>query len=225
MKHLTIKRAALWLCASLLALTLLPLAAQATGLQRETVTILVDFTTPTGTTILGTIVGHRIVDVPTTTEYTFTGTVNGLPAHASATVTERWADDGHAQIEVTALPDWQIPGVDPTVRQFSVVQIAKNLITVNGLPVAIDGNLQAPGGGRTTYIATNPGRGPLEILALPNTGVGPAAALGSLELVGLPGTPTDLIALMLAGVLAGISGLLAWTARPWRKAAVHADRI
>src|SRR5947209_15401793 len=63
----------------------------------ETITIQVDVTTPTNTTVVGTVLvkrtpGTNVVDIE------FNGTVNGKQAHATAKATETWGDNSQDTI-------------------------------------------------------------------------------------------------------------------------------
>ncbi len=171
-----ILRGVRWLVLGLLAITLLPLGAQAQTAGTEVVTIQVDVTTPAGTKVMGTVVARRQCGSPTTTELTFNGMINGYPATARATAVERWSGDSSAQIEITNITQWEAPVGKPNPITLNIVQTAPGLVTVNGVPVAIDGTLKAPCGGRTTYTVTNPGQGEEQIVLLPSTGEGPLFA-------------------------------------------------
>ncbi len=185
-----------------LALALLagsPQRAAAAGLPQEVVTVLVDVTSPGGTSVVGTLAVVRGCTAETQAEYVFNGTVNGLPAYAEAAGIERWTGDGHADITITTVRDWHIAGVAPNVLTIGVLQTAPGLLGVNGVPLAVDQLLQAPCSGPTTYTVRNAGAGQLSILTLPNTGAGnspPATAATTPVLVGV-------------GLLVGLSSSLA----------------
>src|SRR4051794_39212771 len=136
------------LSATMLALALLPASSFAQATNTETVTMQVDVTLPSGTHVVGTVVAKRTIINPseTDTELTFNGTINGYPASATATAVERWSDDGHATIEITKITSWKARDVDqPPPMDLVIAQAGPGLITVNGVPVAMDGQLQAPG--------------------------------------------------------------------------------
>ncbi len=185
----------LMLMAGLLATGLLPAGAQAQTTGTETVVIKVDVTTPSGTKVMGTVVARRQCGSPTTTELSFNGMINGYPATATAMAVERWSGDSSAQIEINQITQWEAPVGRPNPITLNIVQTAPGLVTVNGVPVAIDGTLKAPCGGRTTYTVTNPGKGGEEIVLLPSTGQGPFFA-HPLVIVGMLVTPGILLVLV-----------------------------
>ena len=153
----------------LVAAAPLSVGAQA---QTETVTILVDFTTPAGTQITGTVVGVRQCSDSTLTDLTFSGMVNGQLANASASVVEHWAGNSSARFDRIEIREWRVGLERPGATELLLVQTAPGLLSVNGVPVAVDGELVAPCGGRTSYTLTNPGRGTQDIVLLPATGGG-----------------------------------------------------
>ncbi len=173
---------------SLLSLVALPIGAFAAQVATETVTIQVNITTPDGTTFIGTVVAHRQDTTPVTTELTFNGTVNGVPTKATATATEEWSSDGQAHIVITNLQkvgSAPLTGLSslskgaavlaaPLARDVDVIlmQPSPNLISVNGIPLAIDGQMTKPFtiGGRAAYVVTMPGQGSTQIAVLPRTG-------------------------------------------------------
>jgi hypothetical protein len=53
-----------------------------------------------------------------------------------------------------------------------VSQAAPGLVTINGIPMAIDGNWRLPVWVGTSYKVTNPGQSTGEIVFLPRTGDG-----------------------------------------------------
>jgi hypothetical protein len=194
-------------------MALLPIMAFAAGAATETVYINVNITAPGGDSIIGTVVAERQLADITTTHVTFTGMINGSPASLAADATERWSGDGQAQIEITNITNWQTKASRPTVLQASIVQTGLNLITVNGVPFAIDRLLAAPGKGRTPYVITNPGQGSRPIVMLPNTGMG-IPLVDPVLIVGLlVGTGSALV--LLSGVLR----------RRARRQQMHADQL
>jgi hypothetical protein len=161
---------------SLFALILQPGFAAAAAACTETVTIQVNFTLPSGQSVIGTVVAHRIVGNPTQTELNFTGMIDGSPATATAEATETWSGDSQATLTITKITSWNASVGQPDPLTINVVQTAPGLLTVNGLPVAMNGLLHAPACGTSTYTFTNPGQGPTAIVGLPNTGAGPLLA-------------------------------------------------
>jgi hypothetical protein len=130
--------------------------------------------------------------------------VNGHPATFSGRVIERWLGDGKEEIEVlstdlTGLVIGKLP-----VRKILIAQTGANLITVEGLPVAIDGTLEPPCSGRTAYTATNAGQGTRAILSLPNTA-------SNIDMEGLWQWLSQPFALV--GLLIAVGGLLILASR------------
>lgn len=165
----------------------------------ETVTILLDFTTPNGVQVTGTIVAKRQMGTATLTEATFNGMVNGQPASATATGGEKWSGNTVAEFDLTSFTQWNVGLARPGPMKIVVSQAAPGLVTINGIPMAIDGNLAAPGMGRTSYKVTNPGQSTGEIVFLPRTGDGAVLA-----------SPLMIVALMIGPgiLLVLLSGLL-----------------
>ena len=177
----------------------LSLGRAAAGAGTETVTIQLDFTTPNGVQVTGTIVAERQMGTATLTEATFNGMVNGQPASATATGGEKWSGNTVAEFDLTSFTQWNV-GLDrPGPMKIVVAQAAPGLVTINGIPMAIDGNLAAPGMGRTSYKVTNPGQSTGEIVFLPKTGDGSVLA-----------SPLLIVTLMIGPgiVLVLLSGLL-----------------
>ncbi len=96
--------------------------------------------------------------------------VNGEPATFNATAIERWHGAGKQEIEIVA-SNVKVPvlGSAP-LRSFHIIQTAPGVGTVEGIPAAIDGTLEAPCSGRTSYTVTTAGQGSQVITQLPNTG-------------------------------------------------------
>ena len=183
-----LKRIAQVLLVGLFAVALLPLGAVAAQASTETISIQVNTTTPSGTSVIGTVVARRTLGGIVDTHLTFNGMINGAPASLAAEATERWTGDGQASIEITRITDWQASVPQPAVISLNVTQTGPGLVSINGVPMAMDGLLAAPGKGRTTYTMTNPGQGPAQIVALPNTGMG-FSPIDPLLIVGLLITP------------------------------------
>jgi len=188
-----VKRIASFITLGMLALSLAPTGVQAQQAARsETVTVQVDVRTPVGTQITGTIVAQRTCsDSGTTlTDLSFTGMVNGKPASASATGTETWSGNSAAEFNLGSVTAWNIPLTKPTTLKLNIVQTGPGLISVNGVPVAIDGDLMAPCSGKTLYTVTNAGQSTGQIVLLPKTGVGSiwANPLFIVTLLVVPGT-------------------------------------
>ncbi len=170
---------------SLFALSFAPVGASAQGAVSETVTVQINANTPAGTRIIGTAVARRHCGTATLTDLKCNGTINGLPASAAASATERWTSNSTGEVTVNRPTEWNMGGLGkPGGFTLNVVQTSPGLITVNGVPMAIDGDLKAPCGGRTTFLVTNPGQGEAQVVFLPHTGDGPLA-LHPLVIVGL----------------------------------------
>jgi len=137
----------------------------------ETVIVQIDGTTPLGTRMTGTIVVRR--DCSVTNDFystaTFNGMMNGKPVTFSGTMIERWLGNGREEIEVLSTDIQGRVNGRPPVRKFLIVQTGPNSVTVEGIPAAIDGDLEPPCSGRTSYVATNAGQGSTQITSLPNT--------------------------------------------------------
>lgn len=139
--------------------------------RTETVTIHVNVHLPTGTDVLGTVVLDRTCGVEETQSLaTFNGMVNGTPATFNATAIERWYGNGNQEVEIVAT-DVKTPVLGSVpLRSFRIVQTAPGMGTVEGIPAAIDGTLEAPCSGRTSYTVTTAGQGSQSITELPRTG-------------------------------------------------------
>jgi hypothetical protein len=164
------------LLVSLFALILQPGNAAAAATCTETVTVQVNFTMPDGHSVIGTVVAHRTIGDTTQTTLNFTGMINGSPATATAEGTELWTSDSQATLAITKFTSWNASVGQPDPLTVNVVQTAPGLLTVNGLPVAMNGLLHAPACGTSAYTFTNPGQGPTQVAVLPNTGAGPFLA-------------------------------------------------
>jgi hypothetical protein len=162
-------RLATFILLSIIAASLLPTLAAAQQTARETVTIQINGRTPAGTSIIGVVVAKRTCGAIVESDVTFNGMVNGHPATFSGRVIERWLGDGQEEIEVLSTDLAGLVVGKLPVRKILIAQTGANLITVEGLPVAIDGTLEPPCSGRTAYTATNAGQGTRAILSLPNT--------------------------------------------------------
>jgi hypothetical protein len=163
-------------CVLLLALaapTLLPTRAAAQTPPNETISTEFNVTMPSGVAIVGTLVAQRQCGTPTKTTLTFNGMVNGVPAHAVAQAVETWTSDHQATVTITAITEWSAPVGRPRLQTFSLQQVGTGLITVNGVPLAINIPLRAPCTGPVVYSISNAGHGLGNIMALPNTGGGP----------------------------------------------------
>lgn len=188
-----VKRIASFIALGMLALSLAPTGAQAQqAVRSETVTVQVDVRTPAGTQITGTIVAQRKCSDSSSalTDLAFNGMVNGQPASASATGTETWSGNSTAEFNLISVSAWSIPLTKPSTLKLNIAQTAPGLISVNGVPVAIDGDLMAPCGGKTHYTVTNAGQSTGQIVLLPKTGAGPiwANPLFIVVLLVVPGT-------------------------------------
>jgi hypothetical protein len=151
-------------------LLLLPVAAGAQAVNLETVTIQVDVTAPTGTQVTGTVLVKR---QPGTTrdDISFVGIINGSSVSLKATGTEAWSSPTDATLTVDTITQWDsglgVPAL-PVVLHIS--QSSAGLLSINGVTVAFNGQLKAPGSGSASYVVTNPGSGAKEIALLPKTG-------------------------------------------------------
>lgn len=148
---------------------LLPTTAAAQQASTETVTVQVNGQTPSGTAVIGTIVLQRTCGSSTTSNVTFNGMVNGRPAAFTGTVRENWLGNGKEELEVLSTDlKGLVLGRSP-LRNILLAQTGANTITIDGLPAAIDGTLEQPCSGRTSYTVTNIGQGARAIRELPNT--------------------------------------------------------
>jgi hypothetical protein len=184
---------------SLLAILLLPALATAQPIAGETVTIQINGRTPAGTSVIGVVVAKRSCGETVESDVTFNGMVNGHPATFSGRVIERWLGDGREEVEVLSTDLAGLVVGKLPVRTILVAQTGANLITVEGLPVAIDGKLEPPCSGRTAYTATNAGQGTRAIRSLPNTA-------SNVDIEGLRNWLLQPFAI--AGLLAALGGLL-----------------
>ncbi|MDP9314590.1 MAG: hypothetical protein M3R24_27550 [Chloroflexota bacterium] len=149
-------------------LALIPtlLAAQS---QHETITAQVNITTPGGTKIIGTVVGQRALGATVSTDWSFAGMVNGVPAKAAGTAVERWNGNASATLELTSISEWQAPAPKPALISVPVTQVGSGVASVAGIPFAIGGALPVPGQGSMSFAVTNSGQGSKPITQLPNT--------------------------------------------------------
>lgn len=145
-------------------------AGQHDVLKSETVTIQVDVTLPSGTSVVGTVVVQRTPGAATT-HVSYNGTIKGKPANATAEVTETWSGNTD-KIHVVAITSWNAVVRQPTISDFELTWIGNGLITVNGIPFAINAPLEGPGTGNHTYVVTMPGSGSQDVKTLPQTGSG-----------------------------------------------------
>lgn len=153
----------------MLFVALLPTIAAAQQPSTETVTVQVRGTLPTGTIVIGTVVVQRTCGSPVTSQFTFNGMVNGHQAQFTGTMHENWLGNGKEEVEVLST---SVPGLvlgESPLRKVVLAQTGANTIAVDGIPVAIDGTLVQPCGGRTSYTVTNIGQGSRTIQQLPNT--------------------------------------------------------
>ena len=155
---------------SVIALADQPRLASAQQQTTETVIIQIDGQTPAGTSVIGTVVLKRNCSAnETKSEASFNGMMNGQPATFSGAVIERWLGNGTEEIEVLSTDIKGIVHGNVPVRKILLVQLAPNSISLDGIPVAINGTWEPPCGGRTSYVVTNAGQGTRSILQLPNT--------------------------------------------------------
>ena len=187
---------------ALLAAAIAPVGVMAQPTSgSETVTVLVDVRTLARTQITGTITAQRQCSSSGTTftDLNFNGMVNGQPASASATGTETWSSNNTVEFDLGTVTAWKVPLTKPTSLKLSIVQTTPDLISVNGVPVAIDGVLMAPCGGKTRYTVTNAGQSTDVIVLLPKTGSGPiwAHPLFIMTMMVLPGIILIVVSSML----------------------------
>lgn len=186
------------------ALALIPtlLAAQS---QHETITAQVNLTAPGGTKIIGTVVARRSLGATVTAEWSFNGMVNGVPSKAAGTAAERWNGTTGATIELTSIEEWQGPVGKPALSPVAITQAGSGVISVAGVPLAIGGNLPAPGQGSTNLVLTNAGQGSRPIAQLPNTA----------------GMPLLFHPFVLTGILIGAGVALILLSRRWNAPRAH----
>jgi LPXTG-motif cell wall-anchored protein len=159
-----------------LALSGPSLYPQATNAQQanpptEIVTLQTDATSPTGTHVTGTVLIKRYAGSPVTDDVTFTGMINGAPATAHVIGSESWKSANEADFTIVSILDWPAGVPKPSVPlTLDVVQTSPGLITVNGVPFAISGQLKPVGSGDANFVITNPGAGTQPISILPSTG-------------------------------------------------------
>lgn len=137
----------------------------------ETVTIQVDSSAPNGAKIVGTVTIKRTPGSPTS-QVIFHGTINGKPADATANATESWSGSTNDKIHVTEITSWNAAVARPGLMDIELSQAGAGLVTVNGIPLAINGSIAPPGSGDMTYMVTNPGSGEQNVGLLPQTGEG-----------------------------------------------------
>lgn len=177
-------RSACILTLTMFSLVFLPMSTFAADGKSETVTVEVNTTTPSGVSIIGTLVIHRQGGAEVNSNLSFNGMVNGSPASAEATATENWSGDGQAQITINEITAWNSTLPRPANLTISLSQTSAGLVSLNGIPMAIDGLLQQPFSGRTSYTVTGAGKGSSQIVMLPRTGDG-QLILDPLWIVGL----------------------------------------
>jgi hypothetical protein len=91
-------------------------------------------------------------------------------------------------IEITSINSWNVPLGRPNPVTINISQTSPEVVSVNGVPVAINRPLKAActgdqgtiaggqnqnGSGPLAYVLTNPGQGSGQVVLLPNTGDGP----------------------------------------------------
>jgi uncharacterized Zn-binding protein involved in type VI secretion len=171
------------------AVLLLPTLAAAQE-RTETVTFQLNGTTPLGTSIIGTLVAHRNCGATeTNTDMRFNGMVNGAPATYTARAIEHWLGNGQETMDIVSTSiKGNVLGQSP-IRTINVVQTGPGMVTFAGVPAAINGDLEAPCSGKTSYTVTNAGQGMQLISQLPNTAgnepLQPFAVVGGLVVAGL----------------------------------------
>lgn len=141
----------------------------------ETITLLIDATSPTGLKISGSVVITRhFGSGPANDDFTFAGMIDGKQANVAGSGSESWSAGGQAQISLDSITQWNAPAARPgTGISLNLVQDAGNVATLNGIPVALNAKLLPPGSGNASYMVTNAGQGTAMIYSLPRTGSGP----------------------------------------------------
>jgi len=181
------------LCAAFLFMFVATASAQAT--RDETVTVQVDITLPTGTQVTGTALIQRHPGTMRD-DISFVGTIGGSYASAKATGSEAWTGPHEATFTIDKITQWESKKKEPQVPLvFHVSQGSANLLTVNGVPVAISGELKAPGSGSASYTITAAGNGPQVVALLPNTGEGPTITTPLLMVMALVASGLALLGL------------------------------
>jgi hypothetical protein len=152
--------------------------------------------------VVGTLVARRQCGATTVTDVSFNGMINGKQTTATATADETWSGDGMGEITNLTLTSWESSIPRPATLDLTIVQTAPGLVTVNGVPAAIDGELKGPCGGRTSYMVTNAGQGASQITLLPKTGDGPSFGdpLVIVALLTLPGVGLVLLSYLFGRV-------------------------
>ncbi len=173
----------------LAAIVLIPTLVAAQQVQSEIITGQVNITTPAGTNLIGTVVARRSIGATVSTDWSFNGMVNGSPAQAAGTAVELWGGNGSETVEVSSITTWQMPIPQPPLTTLQVVQSNPGMLTIAGVPVAINGTLEAPGSGNKQLVLATPGMGSKPINQLPNTAgrlaADPFAVAGLLTVAGL----------------------------------------
>jgi hypothetical protein len=197
----------------MLAATMFTGHAWAQAASTETVTIQLDSTTPMGTHLIGALVIKRTVGTGQAA-LSFDGTINGLPASATANATETWPSGDRGEITVTEITSWNASVPRPNAMKVELAQVGPGVVTINGIPMAASGAIRPPGSGSATYTVTNPGQGTDPLSLLPKTGDGgvladPLLVVGFLVAIG----PALVVLGTLLGKLAGLRGTTVQGAR------------
>jgi hypothetical protein len=209
---------------SLGLLAILPLGAQA-ATAIETVTMQVNLTSPRGMKVIGTVVAYRTLGSVVNTELSFNGMINGAPASGNATAVEHWLGNGKEDIEITGVSNWRGPVDALAPMNLHLEQHGSGVISVNGVPVAMNGVLQPPGSGDLSYTFTDAGQGSHDIGTLPNTGLGDTLPMATdlptrVALISPPGTAGGFEALVVVGLLMSASVVILCLRLVWRERSV-----
>lgn len=158
--------------------------------QTETLTILVDVTMGPHA-LVGTYIVERATDGSGHVDWSIRGMFDGRAGTAYGTVRETWNPDGSVTLELLTLQHRVIKIEMMPTRTINIGQQWTGLITVAGVPYAVQGRLRPVGqGSDPVLIITNAGQGPAPIASLPNTAGAPQPAL----------PPAGLLAALAAGL-------------------------
>lgn len=165
---------------------MLPLRTSAQS-SSETITAQVTLMLPSGQSMSGAFVDHRTLGAGVQSTWTFNGMIDGLPAKAAGTATERWLGDGQLEVTMTSITEFTVAGQTPAqnadgspfvpqslLQTLVIENSGAGVVTVRGIPLAMGGELLPPGSGDMAYSVTNAGQGPQRVTSIPNTSTGEA---------------------------------------------------
>lgn len=148
---------------------------QPAPLPTETLTVLADVE-GAGHRITGAYVIRRAMDGSGAVWWSFRGMLDGKLEEVDGKAVERWSIDGSVTVELT---DFNHPNISLDrlpARRVTLMPGWDGLVTIAGVPLAVEGEYRAPGiGGAPVLIVTNAGRGTCTITELPNTSAPPGA--------------------------------------------------